>query len=273
MLGEAAMELGQYDAAGQAFSSLRSPTSHLSIAGRTARWAEVSGDLAAARHIIRIARDAAVERFDVTLEQRSWFRMRYADIERRSGRPRLARKELEAALLENPTDRRLMMTMARHALADDDVGRATELAEDAMDVSLDADVLVLLCRAALAAGDSMRVEELEGALMTMVTGAGPSVHRSVDLYLLDRGRDVEEILARARASLVERHDVYGWDLYAWALYRAGRIADASSASSIALSLRTADPALYERAAVIARAAGYVEHAKALELRAERLGGA
>jgi hypothetical protein len=79
--------------------------------------------------------------------------------------------------------------------------------------------------------------------------SGP-FHRAWSLHLLDRDRRVSEILARAEAELTTRRDVYGWDVYAWALYKAGRRHDAAIAIDSALALGTRDPLLLSHARVI-----------------------
>ena len=52
-----------------------------------------------------------------------------------------------------------------------------------------------------------------------------------------------------------RKDVYGCDACAWALYRAGRAAEAVEPMKKALALGTVDPLLEFHAGAIARAAG------------------
>jgi hypothetical protein len=83
---------------------------------------------------------------------------------------------------------------------------------------------------------------------------GP-LHRTWSMFLLDHGRDVDGTLRRVRAELEERRDVYGWDAYAWALYRAGRPREAAEASARALGLGTRDASLRFHAGMIARAVG------------------
>ncbi|MEO8584882.1 MAG: hypothetical protein ABI584_01850, partial [Acidobacteriota bacterium] len=59
----------------------------------------------------------------------------------------------------------------------------------------------------------------------------------------------------AERELKGRKDVYGYDAYAWALYRAGRAADAVEPMKKALAMGTVDPLLEFHAGEIARAAG------------------
>jgi hypothetical protein len=78
-------------------------------------------------------------------------------------------------------------------------------------------------------------------------------HRGWALFLLDRHRRVPEMLARTRAELVERKDVYGYDVAAWALHQAGRDRQAQALSDSALTLGTRDGLLHFHAGMIALA--------------------
>ena len=72
------------------------------------------------------------------------------------------------------------------------------------------------------------------------------------LFLLDHDRRVPEVLAHIRRELETRHDVYGYDLLAWALHKEGRHAAARAAMTQALALGTDDPLLLRHAAAIGR---------------------
>src|SRR5688572_19881263 len=54
-LGEIQMELGDYAAARQSFDSLYKVRTHLSIAARLARWAELNGNTTGARKLLSVA--------------------------------------------------------------------------------------------------------------------------------------------------------------------------------------------------------------------------
>src|SRR5207247_892337 len=60
------------------------------------------------------------------------------------------------------------------------------------------------------------------------------------------------VLAHIRREVGTRHDVYGYDLPAWALHKEGRHAAARAAMTQALALGTDDPLLLRHAAAIGR---------------------
>ena len=79
--------------------------------------------------------------------------------------------------------------------------------------------------------------------------------------MLDHGRQVPQVLEAARAELETRHDIYGYDLFAWALYKQGRTLEARRAMSTALAQGTQDALLFYHAGLIERAGGNLPAAR------------
>ena len=75
------------------------------------------------------------------------------------------------------------------------------------------------------------------------------VHRPLALYFSDHGEPARG-LAMAERELRGRKDVYGYDAYAWALYRAGRAAEAAGAD--AAGARRAGPSTRSSSSTRAR---------------------
>ena len=63
-------------------------------------------------------------------------------------------------------------------------------------------------------------------------------------------RDANRVLSKMREELRTRHDVYGYDLLAWALHREGRNTEAHDAMRKALAQHTEDPQLLRHAQAI-----------------------
>jgi tetratricopeptide (TPR) repeat protein len=80
-------------------------------------------------------------------------------------------------------------------------------------------------------------------------------HRAWSLFLLDHDRAVPQVLGKVEEELRTRRDIYGYDLLAWALHKAGRDADAAAPMRRALALGTRDAMLYYHAGMIDRALG------------------
>src|SRR6185369_5388831 len=103
-----------------------------------------------------------------------------------------------------------------------------------------------------ALGDSAQAAQYARAMATSALKQPGPIHRAWGLFLLDHGTkdDVDRVLAKTRLEMRTRHDVYGYDLLAWALHKQGRDADARVAMQKALAQHTEDPQLSRHAQAI-----------------------
>jgi tetratricopeptide (TPR) repeat protein len=255
LLGEIQLELGAYDEARRTFGMLLTSRGDLAVAPRYARWEELRGRPAAARLLLRKAREEASRRHGMPAAHIAWFHWRLGDLALRQGRLREAEKELEAGLAVAPGDHRLLDALARAAAARGRWSEAIEYGERAIARALDPATLGLLYQAYFAAGDSAKAEEYYRAMSVTVLGQPDTFHRLWGHFLLDRGREVATVLGRAEREIQIRRDVYGWDLLAWALHRSGRPSDAREKMRHALALGTRDASLFYHAGMIEAALG------------------
>jgi len=255
MLGEIELELGDYAGARRTFGTLLTVRTDFVVAPRFARWEELSGRPEAAETLFRGALAQADARHGTPASQLAWFHWRLADLALRAGRTDQAQVELAKGLAVAPDDPRLLGTMARLAAAQHRWPAAIDAGERALARVVDPATLGLLSQVYAAVGESARNADALTAMAVAVLGQPGPFHRGWSLLLLEQGREVPEVLARARAELETRRDIYGWDLLAWALYRSGRAAEAVPASERALALGTRDAMLWYHAGMIRLAAG------------------
>jgi tetratricopeptide (TPR) repeat protein len=107
--------------------------------------------------------------------------------------------------------------------------------------------------------DARRWEAIVRAIERLSTEAG-LFNRVLALFEADHGSPARGV-AMASAELAVRQDVYGWDAYAWTLYRDGRFSEAAEAERHALERGTQDPMLDAHAGIIFGAAGEREPAR------------
>jgi tetratricopeptide (TPR) repeat protein len=261
VLGEIQLELGAYDEARRTFGMLFTSRGDLAVAPRYARWEELRGRPAEARLLLRKARDEATRRHGMPAAHLAWFDWRLGDLALRQGRLREAETELEAGLAAVPDDHRLLDGLARAAAAQGRWSKAIEYGERAIARTVDPATLGLLYQVYTASGDSAKAEEYYRAMSVTALGQADTFHRMWGLLLLDRGREVSTVLARAEREIEVRRDVYGWDLLAWALYRSGRPSEAHEKMRYALALGTRDAPLFYHAGMIEAALGRREDAR------------
>ena len=254
LLAETLLELGAYAEVRSLFRSLGPSARDPSVLARLARWHELEGMVQLADRLLREARDRALQLHDLPPEQRVWFHLRVADLALRYGRLKEAAAALEAGLAASPDDHRLLAARARLAPARGDSRGAVRDGERALVAAFDPATLGVLADAYAALGDATSAARLKRAMDVALLGQSGPFHRSWSLHLLDRGRHVPEVLRRAEAELRTRRDMYGWDVYAWALHASGRTREAAAAMDSALALGTRDPLLLHHARVIREAA-------------------
>ena len=255
LLAETLMEVGDYEQAIGQLGAARERRTDLGIAPRFARWAELTGQIAEARRILRQAREDAANRPDLTSEQRAWFGLRLADMELRQGNLRSAAAVIRESLREAPDDWRLILARARLEAAQGAWRKAARSAEDIIATVPSPDAFALLAAAQRELGNVAEAEALDLALEGIVASQSGVMHRSWALTLLDRGRNVGSIVALAAADTLVRHDIHSLDLLAWALHRGGRSTEALSLARRALSQGSTEPMLRYHAGMIELAAG------------------
>lgn len=264
LLGEVAMELGDDSTAAAMFNSVWTARAGLSIAPRLARWLELTNHVEKARRILRRARTEALARRDLSRETKAWFHLRVGDLELRAGRARDAVEAYRAGLALDDQDPRLLAAMARVAEQQGNAEAVIAWGERAIAVRMDPSMLGVLSRAYRQRNDVEKAREYAQTLAVVASAQPGPYDRAWSLHLLDQDEQVATVLARAQHELETRRDVYGYDLVAWALFRAGRVGDAQAMMTMALRLNTPDPLLQQHATVIgaARAAAPVHHTAA-----------
>ena len=262
--GEISMELGDYDHARALFESLRGvvpdtmmmlPAAPVSdaVSLRLARWYEVSGRLDWAARRLQLVRADWDKVPDAPPDQLAWLHLRIAEVAAKRGLLAEADSSIARGLRRAPGDHRLLGAAAKLAARRGRWREAIDYGEAAIAISLEPAILGLLSDAWLARRDTAKAEQYATVMRTVVAGAAGGSgfpHRSWSLWLLDRDLEIPAVLARARAELGQRKDVYGYDLYAWALYKAGRHREAWTAMQRALRMGTQDPMLERHAAAI-----------------------
>ena len=253
-LAEVALELGDYQGADTLFGRIVAQTDKPTVAARIARWYEITGRSERARTVLRRTAASLTSRPDVPREQAAWFHYRVGELEMRAGRLESADSAFRRALAAFPTDYRALGALARLSAMREDWRGAIDYGAKAIALHLDPATLGTMSDAYAALGDSPQARSFADAMAVSALSQPGSIHRAWGFFLLDHDRDVRRVLAKARADLAVRRDVYAYDLLAWALYKAGRVEEARHASHRALAQGTEDPQLLYRAAMIANAA-------------------
>ncbi len=275
VLGDAALEVGEYEQARSAITELVSkvPPGEPSVLARQAQLLEVHGKNQRALDLLRQA--AATELAEEGPgEAAAWYQTRIGALLYRQGRLEDAARAYAAALrlfdgyyiaLDGLGD-------VRAAQGRDD--EAIELLELAVSHAPQPGCLIALGdlyakRSRLEAAERV-YRQAEG--IARHPGNEAAYRRELARFYADHGRNLPQALALARQDLNSRPDIHGYDTLAWALFRNGRFEEAAQAMAKGLSLGTVDGELYMHAALIEARTGRMADARE-HLRAAKALGA
>jgi tetratricopeptide (TPR) repeat protein len=263
VIGDAHLELGEYDAAFAAFDAMMRKRPSAAAYGRVAYARELQGDLAGALRLMQMALDATSAHDP---ESQAWHHAQLGDLQFQRGHLADAEREYRHAaftFVDHP--------LAVAGLARVDAARGDLVAALAGYARLDA--------SGATPETAMRMAEIEQALGRPIDAARhfalaaqgwrsemPEPAHLARLLARDRTR-ADEALAIAEQAATLRQDIFTMDAVAWAAFRAGKVARAVEASRLALRTGTADRAILYHAAAIAAASGDRARARALVTRA------
>ena len=277
-LGDASLELGDLATAASAYQTLALEADSSASQVRTGRLALIQGDTAGALEADRAAADDATSEglvgtslgfYDVTLGEALLATGDEAGARTAYAAALAVRTDLPAALVGlaklDAFDGHLDQAIAELSTAIGSIPLPDSLARRG-------DLYALRNGpgdAARAATDYRTVE----AIAKLAGDAAYVYDRGLSIYLSDHDLDSARAVSLAENELATRKDIYGYDAYAWALFNAGRAADADAPMQAALAAGTRDAKLWYHAGLIAAANARPEEARSDLTRALALGPA
>jgi tetratricopeptide (TPR) repeat protein len=256
-LSDAALELGDFDAAVSAVTRMLEQKPGLPAYARTSYLRWLRGDDAGAVEAIRVAIDAGDPRDPEPL---AWVLVQAAELFFQRGDYGGAEAGFAQALelvREYPP---ALVGQARVRLTRGDSGGAVAMLERALEQSPLVETGALLVQARLGSGDR---DGAERAYAAAEREGLRGDRRSLSLLDSTLGRHPERALELARAELRVRGDIYTEDAVAWALYRNGRFDEALRHIERARRLGTRDARLLFHHGAILIAAGRATPGRAL----------
>lgn len=248
-LSDALLELGRYAEAEKAAQQMMDLKPNLPSYSRAAHFFWLRGDPKAALETARLAIDAGSDSRDP--EPRAWVIVQAAQIFWNKGDLDGADAGYDRALQDLPEFPAALVGKGQVALAQGRAKDAVGFFERSFRKLPLPGTLWLLGDARSAAGDAKGAEEA----WSRVERQGGSDPRTQALFLATKNRSIPRAVELAKAELAVRGDLYTEDASAWALYRAGRFAEARAASDKAIALGTPDPRLLYHAGAIRLAQG------------------
>lgn len=256
-LSDAALELGGYREAALAAQRMVDLKPNLPSYGRAAHLRWLQGDTSAAKDFYRMALHAGKDTKDP--EPYAWMVVQAALVFWNEGDYDGADAGFDVALKAFDGYAPALVGKARVALARGDGKAAADALERAWAQMPLAETAWLLGDAKTLMGDAAGAEE---AYARVVKEGHRSDKYTLALFEATKARNADEALKLIDQERGLRDNLYVEDAYAWALYRAGRFAEARAASDRALALGTKDARLLYHAGAIRIAQGEVAQGRA-----------
>ncbi len=253
-LGDALMELGQYDGAADAYQKMVSLRPNQSSYNRASYYRWVMGDAAGAIAIMQ----RAIAAGSSAPENTAWCLVDLGNLYFKTGRLADAEDAYRLALRTfegyYPAYAGLGRVQAAQGMFDDAIA-SLKRAQAAVPMPEYASALADLYERTGKKAEAERQLQLIDVIDKMARANNENTNRNLALVLADQGRNVARALELAQAELQVRGDVYTSDALAWALYGNGKLAEAAESSRKALQFSTPEPAFYYHAGMIANALG------------------
>lgn len=259
ILGDALLELGDYDRAAEVFSRMRQAGgTGIGVETRLARFDLLRGRVDDARGRLENALAMALEEVPRSRETIAWCRWQLGEADFSTGDYDGAARHYAEALAAFPDYYRALASTARVLAARGDLAAAVGHAERAARVLPDPAHVALLGDLYALAGREREAGAqyaLVGQIARLSALSGALYNRQLALFYADHDMKAGEAYELASKEYEVRRDIYGADAVAWTALKAGRLEEAQGAIKEALRLGTQDARLFYHAGMIARAAG------------------
>jgi len=259
IIGDAHVELGEYDQANTAFDKMNGLKPSLASYSRISYARELHGDMnGALEEMIRAAKagEGNVEGVDWTYVQVGNLYFNRNDYSN-------AEHYYKRSIFDYPDYPHGLAGLAKVKVAQGKYVDAIKLYQKVVQLLPLPEYVIALGDAQQAAGksaDAARSYDLVDVEAKLQAANGVNSDLEMALFQVDHGRNVDTVLQQATVAQQDRPSVKGDDVLAWTLFKSGDIARAHAAMKRALRLGSQDPLWLYHAGAIAYAAG--DHAAA-----------
>lgn len=272
LLGDAAVERGDYDAAFEHYQTCLDQRPDLSAYARSAHLLWLTGDARRAKALMYRAIQAGGPR----AENAAWCRAQLGLMMFQQGALVPAEKQIEQAHAEAPRNPHVLAALGRIKTARKDYAEAIRLYGQAAELGLGHAALAALTDLWALTGQPDKAEHMFQRVRQLhaehqhlesqphaAAADNDHAHGSVELarFLADHDRDLAFALREAETARRSSRSITVLDTLAWCYYKNGRLQEAKEIIAQALRWRTPDAAILFHAGMIHAALGEREVAK------------
>jgi tetratricopeptide (TPR) repeat protein len=252
VIADAQIELGLYDDALQTVQTMVDKRPDLSSYSRVSYVRELYGDLDGAIEAMAMA----VRAGGPTSENTEWTRVQLGNLYFARGDLASAELQYQTSLQRLPEYVHALAGLGKVRAVQGRTAEAIDLLQQAIARMPLAEFVIMLGEIHEAAGQTeaaARQYELVRAMQQLFKANGVDTDLELALFDADRGHDPQATVAMARVAYERRPGIKASDTLAWALFKAGRLDEASRYASEALRLGTKDALMLYHAGMIASA--------------------
>jgi tetratricopeptide (TPR) repeat protein len=249
LLGDAALEMGNYQAALKHYQKMLDIRPDLSSYSRGAYLLYLTGDTRKAAWLMQKAIAAGAP----NAENTAWCRAQLALMYWNTGALLPAEQILEAGLQDSPDNYHLLLVSGKVKSAKKDYKAAMDFYRKAIAIAPHHEPLVALGDLYELAGAKDEAEKqfaLVERIHALHKAGGVRGDMQMARFYVDRGRNLEASLTMAEAEYAKTPNVFAADTLAWCYYALGRYDDAKTAIRKALAQGTPDPGFLFHAGMI-----------------------
>jgi tetratricopeptide (TPR) repeat protein len=248
-LGDALVEIGDYDAAADAYQKMVRLRPDLASYNRAAHYRFLVGDTPGAVDIMK----KAIEAGSSSAENVAWCMVELGNIYFKTGQPQLARDTFSEALRTFPSHHPAYAGLGRVLAQTGDTAGAISNYLRAQEITPLPDYAAALYDLYTKSGEKAKAAkqmELLDVIDQLARANGERANRNLVFAFADHGIKLERALELAQGELEFRRDIYTYDALAWALYQNRRYAEALQYMEKALKLHTPEPSFRMHAVAI-----------------------
>lgn len=260
ILGDALLELGEYEKAEAAFRKMKQMEFGSSVNSETrlARLAVLNGETHIAGQHFSNALTLALDSRLPAREAVAWCHWQLGETAFSMGDYKTAEHHYRNALTTFPDYLQALASLGRVRAAQDDLSGAIESYRQALRISPDPALFAALGDLYKLAGQEKNAQaqyQLVEKIGRLSELNGTTYNRQLAMFYADHDLKADEAYKNAIEEYAVRRDIYGADAIAWTALKANKLNEAQAAIEQALRLGTRDAKLFYHAGMIARAAG------------------
>jgi tetratricopeptide (TPR) repeat protein len=259
IMGDAYVELGEYEKAVKAFQKMVDLKPQLSSYSRVSYMRELHGDVEGAIEAMKMAVSSGTP----SRESTAWCQVQLGNLFFNRGDLRSAEMHYESALRNLPQYVHAKAGLAKVRAAQGKLEEALRLYEQVVSAMPLPEYVIAFGDLYEAQGDQEAAKhqyDLVRAMQDLYRANGVDAEMEMALFEADHDLNIGGALEQARKQIQKQPNIKASDVLAWTLYKAGQYEQAESAIRQALRLGTRDPLFLFHAGMIYYKGGHKEKA-------------